>query len=86
MSGIDPAALVGVDENRAVPGLVGDINQLIPIPNQAGPASLDEDDMDIDHTCKNDCFGWYCYGSPGMLLNNLNYYTYITNYYLALCL
>ena len=49
MPGIDPAALVGVDGNRAVPGLVGDINQPVPMSNQAGPASLDENDMDIDH-------------------------------------
>jgi len=56
LPGIDPAALVGVDGNRAVPELVEGINQPVQIPNQpvqisnqAEPPSSDENNMDVDH-------------------------------------
>ena len=42
----DPAGIVGVDENRAIPGLVEGVNQPL---NQAEQNSANESDMDIDH-------------------------------------
>jgi len=49
LPGIDPAALVRVDRNRAVSGLVEGINQPVQIFNQAKSVSSDEKDMDVDH-------------------------------------
>ena len=42
----DPAGIVGVDENRAIPGLVEGVNQPL---DQAEQNSANESDMDIDH-------------------------------------
>ncbi len=47
---IDSAALVGVDENRPVPGLVEDVDcPVAQISTQTEHDLLDENDMDIDH-------------------------------------
>lgn len=50
---IDPAALVGVDENRAIPGLVGEADrtamQIADQLEQNSPISSNESDMDVDH-------------------------------------
>ena len=47
---VDPAGIVGVDENRAIPGLVEGVNQ--PVAQSASHAeqnSANESDMDVDH-------------------------------------
>lgn len=53
MPNIDPAALVGVDENRAIPELVGEADQTaMQIADQLernSPMSSNESDMDVDH-------------------------------------
>ena len=50
---IDSAALVGVDENRAIPGLIGEANQaatqIADQLEQNSPMSSNEADMDVDH-------------------------------------
>ena len=50
---IDPAALVGVDENRAIPGLVEEADQaatqIADQVEQNSPMSSNEADMDVDH-------------------------------------
>lgn len=86
----DPAGIVGVDGNRAIPGLVEGVNQhqaVAQSPNQAEQNSANESDMDVDHApgCKNGCRRWYCHGTTGMLINCLNQ-QYIANFKLALCL
>jgi hypothetical protein len=48
----DPAGIVGVDGNRAIPGLVEGVNQhqaVAQSPNQAEQNSANESDMDVDH-------------------------------------
>jgi hypothetical protein len=46
----DPAGIVGVDENRAVPGLVEGVDQSVaPSSNQAEQNLANESDMDVDH-------------------------------------
>jgi len=46
----DPAGIVGVDENRAIPGLVEGVNQPVTqSSDQAEQNSANESDMDVDH-------------------------------------
>ena len=79
MPNVDPAAVVGVDENRTVPGLVEGASLTIPgLPNQPQAQTSTNNDMDTDDASVNMIVVDGIVMGP-TVCQLLNYFIYIYN-------